>query len=71
MQAWHIGDNLSSDIRGASGAGLAGAVWVNAAGRRVPPDFAWPPSHTVAHVSELQSILEDVLHQDRKVPVCR
>ncbi|KAK9864960.1 hypothetical protein WJX84_009462 [Apatococcus fuscideae] len=55
-EAWHVGDNLYSDIRGAIGAGLAAAVWINPQGRAASEQHA-QPTHTIAHISELQDIL--------------
>lgn len=63
LQAWHVGDSLYSDIGGAIGVGLAAAVWVNPMGRAVPLGHA-QPTHTIAHIAELQEILAAELQAD-------
>lgn len=56
-QAWHVGDNLQTDVLGASNAGLSG-IWVNRRGHLRTEDDPLP-------VAEIESIggLTDVLRQ--------
>jgi FMN phosphatase YigB (HAD superfamily) len=60
VQAIHVGDDLETDIRGGNEAGLAATVWVNASGAEPPPHQS-PPTYTVAHVTEVLSILENLI----------
>ena len=54
-EAWHVGDSLASDVRGALAAGLT-AVWLNR-GRAsaIPP--APEPHHQIASLTELAGLL--------------
>ena len=59
LQALHVGDSLEVDIQGGANAGLAATVWVNRNGLALPTE-APIPTHTVAHVSELGVLLEQM-----------
>lgn len=54
-EAWHVGDNLTTDVAGAIGAGLT-AVWVNRRGVQQAPDDPMP-HHEIASLSELADLL--------------
>ena len=55
----HVGDSLTADIQGGINAELAATVWVNRNGVPLPSD-APKPSHTIAHVTELSMLLENL-----------
>lgn len=58
-EAIHVGDNLITDIQGGSNAGLAATVWINRNGIQLPSE-AVSPDFTVAHVTELGLLLEQL-----------
>jgi HAD superfamily hydrolase (TIGR01549 family) len=54
--AWHIGDNLHSDVAGALNARLAAAVWFNHRGEQRQSDHP-APHHEIASLAELPGLL--------------
>lgn len=50
----HIGDSLTSDIRGAQNVGIK-AIWINRKGKPMPDDIS--PDHTIANFEELEELL--------------
>ena len=59
LQAMHVGDSLELDVQGGVNAGLAATVWINRNGIPLPSE-APCPTFSVAHVSELAAILEEL-----------
>lgn len=59
LQAIVVGDNLETDIQGGVNAGLACTVWVNRNGLALPTG-APTPTFTVAHVTEVGRVLEQL-----------
>lgn len=53
-----VGDNLNTDIKGASGIGMR-SVWINHEGKTVPADNR--PTYEIQQLSELLSILQPTL----------
>jgi putative hydrolase of the HAD superfamily len=56
--AWHVGDNLTSDVAGARNAGLGAGVWLNRLAAAHPgPDVAPQPHYEIASLAELPALL--------------
>jgi putative hydrolase of the HAD superfamily len=53
--AWHVGDNLRMDVRGANAAGLT-SVWLNRGGRPVP-EASETPDVEIRSLAELEDLL--------------
>ena len=51
--AWMVGDNLEWDVAAAQAAGVFG-IWIDAAGRGIPPDVAVTPDRIIRSLSELR-----------------
>lgn len=54
--AWHVGDSLTSDIAGASNAGLGAAVWLNRTGAVLADGVR--PDYEIALLTELPALLD-------------
>jgi putative hydrolase of the HAD superfamily len=54
--AWHVGDNLETDVAGAVNAQLGAGVWLNRSG--APPPDGTPPRFEIAALSELPGLLD-------------
>ena len=54
-EAWHVGDNVKTDVAGALSAGLT-AVWLNRRGARIGPNEP-TPHHYIASLAELPLLL--------------
>ncbi len=56
QQAWHVGDNLYADIRGAQGAGIH-ATWIHRDRLELKDDAPAVPDRVIGHLAELREAL--------------
>jgi len=57
--AWHVGDNLSTDIAGARNACLGAGVWLNRAGAAHPGEPITRPDYEIAGLADLPALLAE------------
>ncbi|HML97353.1 MAG TPA: HAD family hydrolase [Tepidiformaceae bacterium] len=55
-EAWHVGDNLYADIRGAQGAGIH-ATWIHRDRLELKDDAPAVPDRVIGHLAELREAL--------------